>query len=104
MSLLAPGGIAQRHVCQMINMVQCFEIKFSKRRQKVLFFFFFVFVFHAEFSCTVEGGMISGGQRNQFSENKNPAGLSLALGRNQFSSQSHRRLVEAVNEAQGWGG
>lgn len=49
-SLVAPGDIAQCHVCQMMDMVQCFEVKFLKRRQKVFLFFYFVlfFVFHTE--------------------------------------------------------
>lgn len=63
MSLSGPGGIAQHHVCQMIDIVRCFEIKFLKRRQKVLFC-----------SAPREGYVISGRQRNLFSENRN-AGL-----------------------------
>lgn len=43
MSLLAPRGIAQHRVCQMIDMVQCFETKFYKRRQKVCCVFILFF-------------------------------------------------------------
>lgn len=59
MSLAGPGGIAQHHVCQMINIVQCFEIKFFKRRQKVLFCFV-LFSTEQNFSVPWEGCVISG--------------------------------------------
>lgn len=59
-SLSAPGGVAQPRVCQTIDVLQGFEIKFLNRRLfvcAVVVFSLFVFSQSGGFLCPGAGGV-----------------------------------------------